>query len=177
MTNSNDNIWAPPQGPPLAPYQPPGVAPPDAAPTVLLDEPGPGKNRGWLVILIVGAALVLLAGAVVANWGVHNYSLSQLLTKIQTSEDAMGRTQDEVVDLIDESRSKLSVLEQTSAEALSRQLAKDGNGDKIEAVSAQGAREVEAAGAAVAGSTYPFWLGDVLDAQSVYMEHNKIILP
>lgn len=171
--------WSAPQGPryetpasaPLP--HPPTLeyAPPNSPQVVLVDEQPPvPSRRPWILALVVGGLILLLLGALVGNWGLQNAALSSLLTKVQVSEDAMGEVQQEVITLIEESRAELGPL--ASNEALIEQLQKDGNGAKIERASARGADQVETAGRVIAEQTYPFWLGDVLNVQSVYLEHN-----
>ncbi|MCB0917356.1 MAG: hypothetical protein KDC39_02170 [Actinobacteria bacterium] len=172
--------WSAPQGPrydrpPSAPLpHPPTLdfAPPNSARVLLVDEPvAQPSKRPWIIITVIGAVVVLLLCGLVANWALQNASLSSLLSKVQVSEDAMGDVQDEVVRLIEESRAELGPL--ASNEQLVAQLKRDGNGTRIERASSQGADRVETAGRVIAEQTFPFWLGDVLNVQSVYLDHNR----
>lgn len=139
---------APPPAPPWAP--PTGFAAPGA-----VSQP-PSMHRGWWV-LAIAAALVFAAAA--ADWMARSFELTQLLTAVERSEDAMVRYQEQAAAI--DVPQDATVAQRRAALA------------QLQAVAGQGHNAVAVAGSEVASVTFLPWHTELLDAQGAYLAHNE----
>ena len=131
------------------------------------DEPtpavaeGPAKGRRWIPWVAAGGAFLLtfvVGGAVAADWAWRNAQMTELLDRVQASEDAMAVLQDAASEAIEEHRSG---EDPTKLESQLRVLA------------AQAETDIADAGAEVAALPIAIWHADIDRARDAYLLHNR----
>lgn len=121
----------------------------------------PAKRRRWIPWVAGGGAFLLtliVGGAVVADWAWRNAQMTELLDRVQASEDAMGQLQDAVTEVIEEHRTG---EDPTKLDSQLRELA------------AEAETNIADAGAEVAALPIAIWHADIDRARDVYLLHNQ----
>jgi len=128
------------------------------------DAPAPpkvGKSTGAKILLYGGIALMVIGLAgYIGDWAARNYELSQLLSQIETSEQAMTSAKDEIA----------AVTEALPEDPTDEQ--RDAATEKIEEIAQQNSALVAATGAQVAETSFLPWHNEMLRAQTAYFAHN-----
>lgn len=123
------------------------------------------RTPGWVPIVIGLAAFLVVgaaAGLLAIDWTWRNMEMDALVTAVETSEAAMGRTQD---DLSATSRMLEGVAKPTDAE-------KAGLLTAMIAGASRGEDRIGAAGTAVAQVQVAPWHRAIIDAKVAYLAHN-----
>lgn len=113
-----------------------------------------------------GAAFVLVllvAGALVGDWGLRNGEMRALVTRIEASEAAMGALQGEI-------QSVLAEYQDAEALSVEDRAALD---ERLAQAAGAGRDAVAAAGAQVAALRWLSWHSEVGAAQDAYLAHNR----
>jgi hypothetical protein len=132
---------------------------PGAQRTVLLDEPAPApkpaaRRSRWPTIAVV-AAIVLVLGLILGDWVARNVETSNLLDRIERSEDEMGAAQESI-------RTASAGAGSTEAKA-----------EALEKAAALSRDQVAVAGEDVAAASFLPWHGSLVTAQAAYLDHNQ----
>lgn len=123
-------------------------------------------TRRWVPVAIGGVTfLVVLVflSTLLGDWAARNVEMRLLVTRIESSEAAMGAVQDEVRGIFDEYGQAEALSVQQRAE-LDARLAK---------AAADGRDAIAAAGEGVAEVRWLGWHSEIGDAQDAYLAHNR----
>ena len=123
----------------------------------------PARQPGWLPVLIGLAAFIVTAvalGLVAWDWTGRNMEMNALVTAVEASEDAMGRTQEDLA----ATAARLRTL--TSDAQKQRAI------DDLVAGAQRGEMRIGSAGEVVGQVPVLPWHADIVEAKEAYIAHN-----
>lgn len=123
------------------------------------------RGQRWLPALLGLAAFVvsvLALGLVAVDWTWRNMEMNALVTAVEASEAAMGRTQDD----LRETAGRLGSGSPTDAQ-------KQAVIDALAAGAARGEFRIGAAGDVVGQVEVLPWHREIIDAKEIYIAHNR----
>lgn len=137
------------------------------APAQSATPSAPSRHTPGWVPIVIGLAAFLVVGAatalLVADWTWRNMEMNALVTAVENSESAMGRTQD---DLSAAARTLDGVTKPTDAQ-------KAGLAEVMTAGATRGEARIGAAGDVVGQVSVLPWHREILDAKFAYVAHNQ----